>query len=117
MESANAVREIDALGGIMGGEPSSVTEGTTAVFLESALFDPRNIGAILAVMGEHDPETNRLAEHYRRRGYHLSPEIAYLNHLLTYVLAGPLQGLNNRKLFECGADIPGLPRVRCGRKS
>jgi phenylalanyl-tRNA synthetase beta chain len=33
------------IGGIMGGEPSSVTEGTTAVFLESALFDPRNIGA------------------------------------------------------------------------
>ncbi len=33
------------IGGIMGGEPSSVTEGTAAVFLESALFDPRNIGA------------------------------------------------------------------------
>lgn len=33
------------IGGIMGGEPSSVTEGTTAVFLESALFDPRNVGA------------------------------------------------------------------------
>lgn len=31
------------IGGIMGGEPSSVTEGTTAVFLESALFDPKNI--------------------------------------------------------------------------
>jgi len=28
------------IGGIMGGEPSSVTEGTTAVFLESALFEP-----------------------------------------------------------------------------
>jgi hypothetical protein len=57
-------------------------------------------------------ETNKLAEHYRRRGYHLSPEIAYLNHLLTYVLAGPLEGLNNKILFECGADIqfyPGLP--------
>ncbi len=57
-------------------------------------------------------ETNRLAEHYKRRGYHLSPEIAYLNHLLTYVLAGPLQGLNNKILFDCGADIefyPGLP--------
>ena len=33
------------IGGIMGGEPSSVTEGTTSVFLESALFDARNIGA------------------------------------------------------------------------
>jgi len=57
-------------------------------------------------------ETNKLAAHYRTRGYHLSPEIAYLNHLLTYVLAGPLAGLNNKILFECGADIrfyPGLP--------
>lgn len=57
-------------------------------------------------------ETNRLAEHYKRRGYHLSPEIAYLNHLLTYVLAGPLAGLNNKILFDCGAEIqfyPGLP--------
>ena len=33
------------IGGIMGGEPSSVTEGTTTVFLESALFDPMNIAA------------------------------------------------------------------------
>jgi phenylalanyl-tRNA synthetase beta chain len=33
------------IGGIMGGEPSSVTEGTTAVYLESALFEPRNISA------------------------------------------------------------------------
>jgi hypothetical protein len=57
-------------------------------------------------------ETNQLASRYRERGYHLSPEIAYLNHLLTYVLAGPLAGLNNKILFECGSDIrfyPGLP--------
>ena len=37
-------------------------------------------------------ETNALTPRYRERGYHLSPEIAYLNHLLTYVLAGPLAG-------------------------
>jgi len=58
-------------------------------------------------------ETNKLAEHYRRRGYHLSPEISYLNHLLTYVLAGPLAGLNNKILQDCGRDIqfyPGLPK-------
>jgi hypothetical protein len=57
-------------------------------------------------------ETNKLAEHYHRRGYHLAPEISYLNHLLTYVLAGPLAGLNNKILQECGAEIafyPGLP--------
>jgi hypothetical protein len=57
-------------------------------------------------------ETNSLVGHYRNRGYHLSPEIAYLNHLLTYVLAGPMAGLNNRILREAGRDIalhPGLP--------
>ena len=57
-------------------------------------------------------EVNKLADHYKQRGYHLSPEIAYLNHLLTYVLAGQLRGLNNKILFDCGADIkfyPGLP--------
>src|SRR4029078_3866043 len=57
-------------------------------------------------------ETNGLAENYRKRGYHISPEISYLNHLLTYVLAGPLKGLNNKILFDCGSDIKfyqGLP--------
>ena len=33
------------IAGIMGGEPSSVTEGTTSVFLEAALFDPLNIAS------------------------------------------------------------------------
>lgn len=76
-------------------------------YMQAPLF--RRYGIDEATFWE---ETNRLAEHYKRRGYHLSPEIAYLNHLLTYVLAGPLQGLNNKILFDCGADIkfyPGLP--------
>jgi len=57
-------------------------------------------------------ETNALAENYRRRGYTISPEISYLNHLLTYVRAGKMAGLNSRILRECGAAInfyPGLP--------
>jgi hypothetical protein len=57
-------------------------------------------------------ETNQLTGRYKERGYHLSPEIAYLNHLLTYVHEGPLKGLNNKILFECGAEIKfyqGLP--------
>ncbi|MDX2145251.1 MAG: phenylalanine--tRNA ligase subunit beta [Rhodospirillaceae bacterium] len=33
------------IGGIMGGEPTSVSDGTTTIFLESALFDPANIAA------------------------------------------------------------------------
>ena len=57
-------------------------------------------------------ETNNLMSHYQKRGYHISGEIAYLNHILTYVLAGQMPRLNNRLLFECGADIefyPGMP--------
>jgi hypothetical protein len=57
-------------------------------------------------------ETNALGEQYRKRGYQLAGELGYLNHLLTYVREGPLAGLNNKILFECGADIkfyPGLP--------
>ncbi len=57
-------------------------------------------------------ETNGLAANYRQRGYHIAPEISYLNHLLTYVLAGKMPGLSNKVLRECGKDIefyPGLP--------
>ena len=51
-------------------------------------------------------------ENYRRRGYTLSGEISYLNHLLTYVLSGRMSGLNNVILSKCGAEIrfyPGMP--------
>ena len=57
-------------------------------------------------------ETNALAENYRKRGYNIAPEISYLNHLLTYVLAGKMPGLSNKVLRECGREIgfyPGLP--------
>ena len=57
-------------------------------------------------------ETNALVENYRRRGYTLSSEISYLNHLLTYVLSGRMGGLNKVILRKSGAEIrfyPGLP--------
>ena len=57
-------------------------------------------------------ETNHLVETYARRGYRISGEIGYLNHILTHVLAGRMAGLNNRVLRELGAEIkfyPGLP--------
>jgi len=76
-------------------------------YMQSPLF--RRFGIDEASFWE---ETNKLAEHYQKRGYHLSPEIAYLNHLLTYVLAGKMSGLNNKILHDCGAEIsfyPGLP--------
>ncbi len=76
-------------------------------YMQSPLF--RRYGVDEATFWE---ETNQLAGNYRKRGYHLSPEIAYLNHLLTYVRSGQLGGLNNQVLFDCGADISfyaGLP--------
>ena len=57
-------------------------------------------------------EVNHLSEHYKKRGYKLSGEISYLNHLLTYALAGKMPKLNNKVLREYGADIrfyPGIP--------
>jgi len=57
-------------------------------------------------------ETNRLAEHYAKRGYRISSEISYLNHILTYVIAGLMPKLNNRLLRQLGKEItlyPGLP--------
>jgi hypothetical protein len=76
-------------------------------YMQSPLF--RRYGVDEATFWQ---ETNALVENYRRRGYTLSPEIAYLNHLLTYVLSGRMAGLNNQVLFDCGSEIrfyPGLP--------
>lgn len=57
-------------------------------------------------------EVNALAERYRSRGHVISPDIAYLNHLLTYVRHGKLAGLSNALLRELGKELrfyPGLP--------
>src|ERR1044072_2085414 len=76
-------------------------------YMQSPLF--RRYGIDEATFWE---EVNKLAEHYKRRCDPRSPETAYLNPLLTSVLSGQLRGLNNKILFDCGADIkfyPGLP--------
>ena len=39
------------IGGVMGGEDSACTEGTTAVFIESALFDPIRIARTSRILG------------------------------------------------------------------
>ena len=57
-------------------------------------------------------ETNKLVENYAKRGYRISSEISYLNHILTYVRAGLMPKLNNKVLHELGAEIQfyqGLP--------
>ncbi|HTB81260.1 MAG TPA: haloacid dehalogenase-like hydrolase [Opitutaceae bacterium] len=77
-------------------------------YMQSPLF--RRYGLDEAVFWA---ETNSLAAAYHKRGYRIASEIAYLNHLLTYVLAGRLPGLNNKILRECGTEIkfyPGLPK-------
>ena len=50
-------------------------------------------------------ETNKLVEHYAKRGYRISSEISYLNHILTYVRTGLMPKLNNKVLHELGAEI------------
>ena len=57
-------------------------------------------------------EVNTMAERYKQRGYTVSGESVYLNHILTYVRAGRMPGLNNRRLRELGSRIAfysGLP--------
>lgn len=59
-------------------------------------------------------EVNNLPAYYARRGIRLLPEIAYLNHMLTYVRQGVMKDLSNKLLFELGAKVPlcqGLPEA------
>jgi len=57
-------------------------------------------------------EVNALPGIYGERGVRISPDTAYLNHLLSYIKNGPLKGLRNSDLQEVGAELdfyPGLP--------
>jgi len=76
-------------------------------YMQSPLFKRYGVNE-----SEFWKETNALVEEYHKRGYRLSGEIGYLNHLLTYVLSGKMAGLNNKILREVGKEIkfyPGLP--------
>ncbi|MBL4576185.1 MAG: haloacid dehalogenase-like hydrolase [Opitutaceae bacterium] len=77
-------------------------------YMQSPLFRHYNIDEARSW-----EETNSLAEHYKQRGYNASGESIYLNHLLSYVRNGPLKGLNNKILQECGKEIEfyeGIPQ-------
>lgn len=57
-------------------------------------------------------EVSQLPHIYEKQGLKVSKDTVYLNHLLSYVRAGVLKGLNNAKLRELGQDIhfyDGLP--------
>jgi hypothetical protein len=57
-------------------------------------------------------EVNDLPEKYRANGQNVSPDIIYLNHILTYVRHGKFSGLNNSLLRQLGKRLrfyQGLP--------
>lgn len=59
-------------------------------------------------------EVNMLPQIYAERGIRVSPETVYLNHLLTFVKAGYMQGLSNAKLKRLGGKLqfcPGIPSL------
>ena len=57
-------------------------------------------------------EVNQLPKLYEKQGIKVSPDTAYLNHILTYVRKGIFKKLSNKKLRDFGAQLelfPGLP--------
>lgn len=57
-------------------------------------------------------EVNALQERYEKDGQHVSTDILYLNHILTYVRHGKFPGLNNALLRKLGQRLSfyqGLP--------
>lgn len=57
-------------------------------------------------------EVNELPAFYRQQGINMSPDTAYLNHILSYVEDGRFKGLSNSKLRELGRNLdlfPGIP--------
>lgn len=50
-------------------------------------------------------EVNLLPEYYARKGIKVSPETVYLNHLLSFVKSGKMQGLSNSVLRHLGAKL------------
>lgn len=59
-------------------------------------------------------EVNALPEIYEKKGTRVSADTIYLNHLLSYVKNGILEGLTNAKLRELGQKLefcPGLPAL------
>ena len=63
-------------------------------------------------------EVNMLPAIYAKRGIRVAPETVYLNHLLSFVKNGYMQGLSNAKLRELGGELEfcsGLPTFCAGR--
>ena len=54
---------------------------------------------------------NALPEIYQKKGTRVSSDTIYLNHLISYVKNGILEGLTNAKLRELGQNLRILPRA------
>lgn len=57
-------------------------------------------------------EVNQLPAYYRAQGISMSPDTAYLNHILTYVKNNKFSNLSNSQLREFGASLDFFPGVR-----
>lgn len=76
-------------------------------YMQSPIFREYGVDEILFWK-----EVNMLPKIYAHKGVRVAPESVYLNHLLSFVKSGIMQGLSNAKLRELGAKLsfcPGLP--------
>jgi hypothetical protein len=76
-------------------------------YMQAPLFDKFDVDS-----NQFWNEVRQLKTYYRAQGIRVNPDSIYLNHLLTYIQKGPLQGLNNQTLFELGKELefyPGIP--------
>lgn len=76
-------------------------------YMQAPLFEKFNVDS-----AQFWNEVRQLEKYYRAQGIRVNPDSIYLNHLLTYIKEGPLQGLTNQTLFELGQELefyPGLP--------
>ncbi|MDA0771544.1 MAG: HAD family hydrolase [Cyanobacteria bacterium] len=76
-------------------------------YMQKPLFQHYNVDDL-----QFWAEVNQLPAFYRQQGVTMSPDTAYLNHILSYVKKGKFAGLSNSKLRELGGGLdffPGLP--------
>jgi len=75
-------------------------------YMQKPLFEDYGVNE-----SEFWKEVNALPAFYREQGVSMSPDTAYLNHILTYVEEGKFKGLNNSKLRELGSKLDFFPGV------